>query len=68
MKLYTLTNLNTGETKNFLMKSSLGYYIGVNSAQIDVSILKNKPIKKRTGEKYSIDYHDVDIGIKIEDI
>lgn len=68
MKLYTLTNLNTGEEKKFLMKSNLGYYCGVNSSQIDVAILKNKPIKKRTGEHYKIEYKDIDIGIKIEDM
>lgn len=68
MKLYQLINTSTGETKNFIMKSSLGYYIGVNSAQIDVAILNSRPIKKRTGDIYKIEYKDVDIGIKIEDI
>lgn len=68
MKLYTLKNEKTGEEKKFLLKSNLGYYIGVNSAQIDVAILNNRPIKKRTGEVYSIEYKDIDIGIKIEDV
>lgn len=68
MKLYTLTNLNTGETKNFVFKSNLGYCIGVNSAQIDVAILNSRHIKKRTGEVYSIEYKDIDVGIKIEDM
>lgn len=68
MKIYTLTNLNTGETKNFIFKSSLGYYCRVNASQIDVAILKNKPIIKRTGAVYKIEYKDIDIGIKIEDI
>ena len=67
MKLYTLKNQITGEEKNFLKKNSVAKAIGVNTDKIELAVMKNQPINKRTGEKYSIEYRDVDVNFNIED-
>ena len=67
MKIYTLKNQLTGEEKNFLKKTSVANAIRVNSDRVELAIAKNEPINKRTGEKYTIEYRDVDVKINIED-
>ena len=67
MKLYTLKNQITGEEKNFLKKNSVAKAIRVNTDRIELAAMKNEPISKRTGEKYTIEYRDVDVNINIED-
>ena len=67
MKLYTLKNQITGEEKNFLKKNSVAKAIGVNTDKIELAVMKNEPINKRTGEKYSIEYRDVNVNFNIED-
>ena len=67
MKLYTLKNQITGEEKNFLKKNSVAKAIGVNTDKIELAVMKNQPINKRTGEKYTIEYRDVDVNFNIED-
>ena len=56
MKIYTLKNQITGEEKNFLKKNSVAKAIRVNTDKIELAVMKNEPINKRTGEKYSIVY------------
>ena len=67
MRLYTLTNTQTGEEKNFMKKSNLAKTIGVNLDRIELAIAKNRQICKKTGEKYTIEYRDVDVNFTIED-
>lgn len=67
MKLYTLKNQITGEEKNFIKKNNLAKSIGVNLDRIEMAIAKNQPINKRTGEKYTIEYRDVNVNFNIED-
>lgn len=67
MKLYTLKNQITGEEKNFLKKNSVAKAIRVNTDKIELAVMKNEPINKRTGEKYSIEYRDIDVNFNIED-
>lgn len=67
MKLYTLKNQITGEEKNFLKKNSVAKAIGVNTDKIELAVMKNQPINKRTGEKYTVEYRDVDVNFNIED-
>ena len=67
MKLYTLKNQLTGEEKNFLKKNSVAKAIGVNTDKIELAVMKNEPINKRTGEKYTVEYRDVDVNFNIED-
>lgn len=67
MRIYTLTNTKTGEEKNFLKKNQLAKTISVNTDRIELAIMKNKPINKRTGEEYRVEYRDIDLGIKTED-
>ena len=67
MKLYTLKNQITGEEKNFLKKNSVAKTIGVNTDKIELAVMKNQPINKRTGEKYTIEYRNVDVNFNIED-
>lgn len=67
MKLYTLKNQITGEEKNFLKKNSVAKVIGVNTDKIELAVMKNQPINKRTGEKYTIEYRDVNVNFNIED-
>lgn len=67
MKIYTLTNTQTGEEKNFIKKNRLAKAIGVNTDRIELAIAKNQPICKRTGEEYHVEYRDVNIGLKLED-
>ena len=67
MKLYTLKNQITGEEKNFLKKNSVAKTIGVNTDKIELAVMKNEPINKRTGEKYTVEYRDVDVNFNIED-
>ena len=67
MKLYTLKNQITGEEKNFLKKNSVAKAIRVNSDRVELAVMKNEPISKRTGEKYSIEYRDVNVNFNIED-
>lgn len=67
MKLYTLKNQITGEEKNFLKKNSVAKAIGVNTDKIELAVMKNEPINKRTGEKYTIEYRDVNVNFNIED-
>lgn len=67
MKLYTLKNQITGEEKNFLKKNSVAKAIRVNTDKIELAVMKNQPINKRTGEKYTIEYRDVDVNFNIED-
>ena len=67
MKLYTLKNQITGEEKNFLKKNSVAKAIRVNSDRVELAVMKNEPINKRTGEKYSIEYRDVNVNFNIED-
>ena len=67
MKLYTLKNQITGEEKNFIKKNSVAKAIRVNTDKIELAVMKNEPINKRTGEKYSIEYRDVNVNFNIED-
>ena len=67
MKLYTLKNQITGEEKNFLKKNSIAKTIGVNTDKIELAVMKNQPINKRTGEKYTVEYRDVNVNFNIED-
>ena len=67
MKLYTLKNQITGEEKNFLKKNSVAKDIGVNTDKIELAVMKNQPINKRTGEKYTVEYRDVNVNFNIED-
>ena len=67
MQLYTLKNQITGEEKNFLKKNSVAKAIRVNTDKIELAVMKNQPINKRTGEKYTIEYRDVDVNFNIED-
>ena len=67
MKLYTLKNQITGEEKNFIKKNSVAKAIRVNTDKIELAVMKNEPISKRTGEKYSIEYRDVNVNFNIED-
>ena len=67
MKLYTLKNQITGEEKKFLKKNSVAKAIRVNTDKVEIAVMKNQPINKRTGEKYTIEYRDVDVNFNIED-
>lgn len=67
MKIYTLTNTVTGEEKNFIKKNSVAKAIRVNTDKIELAVMKNEPINKRTGEKYTIEYRDIDVNFNIED-
>ena len=67
MRIYTLKNQITGEEKNFLKKNSVAKTIGVNTDKIELAVMKNEPINKRTGEKYTIEYRDVNVNFNIED-
>ena len=67
MKIYTLKNQITGEEKNFLKKNSVAKAIGVNTDKVELAVMKNQPISKRTGEKYIIEYRDVNVNFNIED-
>ena len=67
MKIYTLKNQITGEEKNFLKKNSVAKAIRVNTDKIELAVMKNEPINKRTGEKYTIEYRDVNVNFNIED-
>lgn len=67
MKLYTVKNLKTDEIKYFIKKNNLAKNIGINADRVELAIMKNRPIRKRSGDEYSIEYRDVNIGIKLED-
>lgn len=67
MKIYTLTNTITGEEKNFLKKTSVANAIRVNTDKVELAVMKNEPINKRTGEKYTIEQRDVNVNFNIED-
>lgn len=67
MKIYTLKNQITGEEKNFIKKNSVAKAIGVNTDKVELAVMKNQPINKRTGEKYTIEYREVDVNFNIED-
>ena len=67
MKIYTLKNQITGEEKNFLKKNSVAKAIRVNTDKVELAVMKNEPINKRTGEKYTIEYRDIDVNFNIED-
>ena len=67
MKLYTLKNQITGEEKNFIKKNSVAKAIRVNTDKIELAVMKNEPISKRPGEKYSIEYRDVNVNFNMED-
>ena len=67
MKLYTLKNQITGEEKNFLKKTSVANAIGVNTDKVELAVMKDQPINKRTGDKYTIEYRDVNVNFNIED-
>lgn len=67
MRIYTLTNTQTGEEKNFLKKNSVAKAIRVNTDKVEIAVMKNQPINKRTGEQYTIEYRDVDVNLSIED-
>ena len=67
MKIYTLKNQITDEEKNFLKKNSVAKAIRVNTDKVELAVMKNQPINKRTGEKYSIEYRYVDVNFNIED-
>ena len=67
MRIYTLKNQITGEEKNFLKKNSVAKAIRVNTDKVELAVMKNEPINKRTGEKYTIEYRDVDVNFNIED-
>ena len=67
MKIYTLKNQITGEEKNFLIKNSVAKAIRVNTDKVEIAVMKNQPINKRTGEKYTIEYRDVNVNLNLED-
>ena len=67
MKLYTLKNQITGEEKNFLKKTSVANAIRVNTDKVRLAVMKDQPINKRTGDKYTIEYRDVNVNFNIED-
>ena len=67
MQIYTLKNQITGEEKNFLKKNNAAKAIRVNLDKLELAIMKNEPINKRTGEKYTVEYRDVDTDFNIED-
>ena len=67
MRIYTLKNQITGEEKNFIKKNSVAKAIRVNTDKIELAVMKNEPISKRTGEKYTIEYRDVNVNFNIED-
>ena len=67
MKLYTLKNQITGEEKNFLKKTSVANAIGVNTDKVELAVMKDQPINKRTGDKYTIEYRDGNVNFNIED-
>ena len=67
MKIYTLKNQITGEEKNFLKKNSVAKAIGVNTDKVELAVMKDQPINKRTGDKYTIEYRDVNVNFNIED-
>ena len=67
MKLYTLKNQLTGEEKNFLKKTSVANAIRVNTDKVEIAVMKNQPINKRTGEQYTIEYREVNVNFNIED-
>ena len=67
MQIYTLKNQITGEEKNFLKKNSVAKAIRVNTDKVELAVMKNQPINKRTGEKYTIEYRDVNVNFNIED-
>ena len=67
MRIYTLKNQITGEEKNFLKKTSVANAIRVNTDKVQLAVIQNEPINKRTGEKYTIEYRDVDVNLNIED-
>ena len=67
MKIYTLTNSKTNESLNFIKKTNLAKYIGVNVEKVELAIIKNQPINKRTGEKYYVEYRNIDLNLKLED-
>ena len=67
MKIYTLKNQITGEEKNFLKKNSVANAIRVNTDKVELAVMQNQPINKRTGEKYTIEYRDVNVNFNIED-
>ena len=67
MQIYTLKNPKTGEEKNFIKKNNLAKNIGVNTDRIELAIMKNQPIRKRNGEEYTVEYRDINIGLKLED-
>ena len=67
MRIYTLKNQITGEEKNFLKKTSVANAIRVNTDKVEIAVMKNQPINKRTGEKYMIEYRDVNVNLNIED-
>ena len=67
MKIYTLKNQITGEEKNFIKKNSVAKAIRVNTDKVELAVMKNEPMSKRTGEKYSIEYQDVNVNFNIED-
>ena len=67
MQIYTLKNQITGEEKNFLKKNSVAKAIRVNTDKIELAVMKNEPINKRTGEQYTVEYRNVDVNLNIED-
>ena len=67
MKMYTLTNLKTNESLNFIKKTNLAKHIGANVEKVELAIVKNQPIRKRNGEEYAVEYRNIDLGIKTED-
>ena len=67
MRIYTLKNQITGEEKNFIKKNSVAKAIRVNTDKIELAVMKNEPINKRTGEKYTVEYRDVNVNFNIED-
>lgn len=67
MELYTLKNIKTGEEKNFIKKNRLAKTIGINTDRIELAVAKNQPIRKRNGEAYTVEYRNIDLGVKIED-
>ena len=67
MRIYTLKNEITGEEKNFLKKTSMAKAIRVNTDKVELAVINKQPINKRTGEKYTIEYRDVDVNFNIED-
>lgn len=68
MRIYTLTNINNGEIKNFIKKTNLSKYIKTNTNVVELCIIKNTPICKKTGEKYMVECRDINIGMEFEDL